>query len=125
MQLGGMQITQVFGGIYSSLTGSEQRPLCHYQVIVRQHKKATMVTINVLEFLTEIINYAAMTVYVNSHPLVAGNEFPVLLNWTDNTTAKAWIRKAALKSQIAKNLQQILCGIMVNNPLDVACQHIA
>ena len=63
-----------------------------------------MVTINVLEFLTEIINYAALTVYVKSHPLVVGHEYPVLLNWTDNTTVKDWISKVALKSQIAKNL---------------------
>ena len=78
-----------------------------------------------LEFLTEIVNYAALTVYVQAHPKAAGHQYPILLNWTDNTTAKAWIRKAALKSQVAKNLQYILCGLMINNPLGVTCHHIA
>ena len=56
------------------------KTLRHYQVMVQQQCEATMVTINVLEFLTEIINYATLTVYVKSHPLVAGHEYPVLLN---------------------------------------------
>ena len=51
--------------------------------------------------------------------------FPTLLNWTDNTTSKSWIKKAATKTMKGKALQRILCLIMINNPVGITAEHIA
>ena len=58
-------------------------------------------------------------------PSLYQHEFPLLLNWTDNTTAKSWIRKAATRTQKGKALQRILCGLMINNPIGIEAKHIA
>ena len=47
-----------------------------------------LVSINMLEFLVEIINYAAITLYFKNHQSYFKHEYPMLLNWTDNTTSK-------------------------------------
>ena len=91
--------------------------LRHFHILVREGTEDKLITINVLEFLTEIINYAAMTEFLQQNPGFARHSFPTLLNWTDNMTARSWVRKAALMSLIAKSLQRILCAMMINNPL--------
>ena len=84
-----------------------------------------MISINLLEFLVEIINYAAITILFQIHPELCKHLFPTLLNWTDNTTSKSWIKKAATKTVKGKALQRILCLIMINNPVGITVEHIA
>ena len=84
-----------------------------------------LVSINLLEFLTEIINYAAVTVLHHSDSSICLHRFPFLLNWTDNQVSKAWIKKAATKTSKGKALQRILCIIMLNNPVGIKADHIA
>ena len=78
-----------------------------------------------LEFVTEIINYAAITTHFKNHHSSLKNKYPMLLNWTDNTTSKAWLRKAATRTQKGKALQHLLCSMMINNPVGVKAEHIA
>ena len=78
-----------------------------------------------MEFLVEIINYVAITVLFQTHPELYKHLFPTLLNWTDNTTSKSWIKKEATKTFKGKALQQILCLIMINNPVRLSAEHIA
>ena len=84
-----------------------------------------LVSINLLEFVIEIINYAAISVLFAQQPSLCQHEYPLLLNWTDNTTAKSWIRKAATRTQKGKALQRILCSLMINNPIGIEAKHIA
>ena len=83
-----------------------------------------LVSINLLEFVVEIINYAAITVFFAENSSICAHEYPFLLNWTDNKTAKAWLRKAATKTEKGKSLQRILCSIMINNPMGVKLDYI-
>ena len=106
-------------------TWVRQLTLRHLQILVKSKAENKLITINVLEFLVEIINYAAMTTYVRSNPDTIPHPYPVLLNWTDNMSALAWIRKASLKSLMAKGLQRVLCTLMINNPLGLSSSHIA
>ena len=62
-----------------------------------------LISINLLEFVVEIINYAAITVLFRENPILCEHLFPLLLNWTDNKTAKAWIRKAATRTKKGKH----------------------
>ena len=61
-----------------------------------------LISINLLEFLVEIINYAAVTSLFNINPASCKNSYPILLNWTDNLTSKSWIKKAATKTAKGK-----------------------
>ena len=63
-----------------------------------------MVSINLLEFVVEIINYAAITLWFKLEPLSCPHSYPLLLNWTDNATSKTWLRKAATRTQKGKAL---------------------
>ena len=84
-----------------------------------------LVSINILEFAVEIINYAAVTLIFKNDPLLCQHSFPILLNWTDNTSSKTWLRKAATRTIKGKSLQQILCSLMINNPVGIKAEHIA
>ena len=108
-----------------------QFPLCirkltlwHFQILVKEKRGHELITINVLEFVTEIINFAAALTFHSLHPTWAGHPFPTLLNWTDNRTARAWLRKAALKSDMARRLQKILCSLMITPPLGLSGDYI-
>ena len=89
------------------------------------HVTNELVSINMLEFLVEIINYAAITLYFKNHQSYFKHEYPMLLNWTDNTTSKTWLRKAATRTQKGKALQHLLCSMMINNPVGIRAEYIA
>ena len=72
----------------------------------------------------EIINYAAVTILFQSNLTSCKNDYPILLNWTDNLTSKSWIKKAATKTVKGKALQRILCSLMINNPLGIIADYI-
>ena len=83
-----------------------------------------LVSINLLEFLTEIINFVAVSILFRADPSLCLQPFPVQLNWTDNQTSKAWIKKAATKTVKGKALQRILCCLMINNPVGLNADYI-
>ena len=84
-----------------------------------------LVSINLLEFVVEIINYAAITTFFKNEQSSVAHEFPILLNWTNNTSAKTWLRKAATRTKKGKSLQRLLCSLMINNPVGIKAEHIA
>ena len=63
-----------------------------------------LISINMSEFVDEIINYAAITVLFRENKNLCNHPFPLLLYWTDNTTSKYWIKKAATKTMKGKAL---------------------
>ena len=84
-----------------------------------------LVSINLLEFVVEIINYAAITLSFKDHQSEFKHKFPMLLNWTDNTSSKTWLRKAATRTDKGKALQRLLCSMMINNPVGIKAEYIA
>ena len=93
-------------------------------VIRKCQKTHEIVSINLLEFVVEIINYAAITVLFQKDSSLCSHQYPLLLNWTDNMTSKSWIKKAVTKTQKGKCLQHILCSLMINNPVGLRAEHI-
>ena len=83
-----------------------------------------LVSINLLEFLVEIVNYAALTELLRTNLISCNQPYPMLINWTDNKTAKAWLRKAASQTIKGIGLQRILCSIMINNPVFIKAEYI-
>ena len=51
-----------------------------------------LVSINILEFVVEIINYAAVSLLFKNDPSLCQHNYPILLNWTDNISSKTWLR---------------------------------
>ena len=84
-----------------------------------------LVSINLLEFVVEIINYVAITQLYKENPTLCNHSFPLLLNWTDNISAMTWLRKAATRTKKGKALQHLLCSLMINNPMGIKADHIA
>ena len=102
----------------------EIKALTLKNLVVTRRCKLTdrLISINLLEFVVEIINYAATTHLFNSTPSKFG--YATLLNWTDNKTAEAWIRKAATRTNKGKALQRTLCSLMINNPVSIKSDYI-
>ena len=66
-------------------------------MVTRKCKNTSkLISINLLEFVVEIINYAATTYLFKTYE--KEYEYATLLNWTDNRAAEAWIRNAATKT---------------------------
>ncbi len=67
-----------------------------------------VVLINVLEFVTMIINYIAALHVVRTSP-VTDNPHPVILNVTDNSSALSWTLHMCKQSKIGQMLAHFFC----------------
>jgi len=97
-----------------------QRTLIHK----KNNKDGLLVSINVLEFVTVIINYcAAYTVITTEN--ITDDPCPVVLNITDNTSAQNWTLHACKTSMIGQRLGRFFCGLLVGSPLGINSQWIS
>jgi hypothetical protein len=92
----------------------KQRTLLHKQ----DNKDGLLILINVLEFVTIIINYCA-TLHIVTTTLVTDDPYPVLLNVTDNASAQSWMTGACKKSKVGCMLARFFCLLMINSPLGI------
>ena len=88
-----------------------------YTVLTRDKITDKLVSINILEFVTEITNYSTLLVALSFNIAILNTNFPVVLNWTNNSTTKCWMIKAATKFEKAQSLQRIICYFMINSLL--------
>ena len=88
-------------------------------VKVKDHETGSLISINLLEYATIIITYAAATTALLQVPSLynSKNPYPTLLNLADNTSALSWMRKAANSTPSGRALSRILCDIQINNKL--------
>ena len=83
-----------------------------------------LISINVLEFITVIINYcAALHVFQTRH--VTDDPNPVLLNVTDNTSALNWTLHSCKTSKIGRMLARFFCSFLINSPLGINSEWIS
>lgn len=88
------------------------------------NKDGQLISINVLEFVTVIINYcAALHVILTEN--VTDDRYPVLLNVTDNMSALSWTTGACRKSRIGRLLARFFCSLLINSPLGINSQWIS
>jgi hypothetical protein len=100
--------------------GVKQRTLLHKQ----DNKDGLLILINVLEFVTVIINYCA-TLHIITTSLVTDDTYPVLLNVTDNASAQSWTTGACKKSKVGCMLARFFCSLMINSPLGINSKWIS
>jgi len=97
-----------------------QRNLKHKE----DNKDGLLISINVLEFVTVIINYCAALHFVTT-TLATDDPYPVLLNVTDNTSALSWTTGSCKKSKVGHLLAQFFCSLMINSPLGINSKWIS
>eukprot|EP00984_Skeletonema_dohrnii_P032689 scaffold27225_cov80-Skeletonema_dohrnii-CCMP3373.AAC.3 len=94
---------------------------------LRFHKNnsgGNLISINVLEYASVIINYAAMSFYFQHHHDPA-NPFPVALLYADNVAAEIWAMKGCKRSDKGRALGRLLCALMLNNPLGLSTARVS
>ncbi len=92
------------------------------------HKKdnadGLLISINVLKFVTVIINYCApLHMVLSKNP--TNNPYPVLLIVTDNASTLSWTTGACHKSRIGRLLACFFCSLLINSSLGINSQWIS
>ncbi len=83
-----------------------------------------LISINVLEFVTVIINYcAALHIFRTTN--ATEDPHPVLLNITDNASALSWTLHTCKRSRIGCLLARFFCSLLINSPLGINSQWIS
>jgi hypothetical protein len=90
----------------------------------RDNADGLLISINVLEFVTVIINYCAALHTVLTKKSMS-DPYPVLLNVTDNLSALSWTTGACRKSRIDHLLARFFCSLLINSPLGINSQWIS
>ena len=88
------------------------------------NEDGTLVSINVLKFVTVIINYLA-SVHVITTTNFTDDPHPVLLNVTDNMSALKWTTGACRKSSIGRRLARFFCSLLINAPVGINSKWIS
>ena len=103
----------------------EWSPEIRQRTIRFRHNNADgkLISINVLEYASVIINFAAMTLYFqqNQDP---SNPFPLALLFADNVSAEIWALKGCKSSLLGRALGRLLCALLINNPLGLSTARI-
>lgn len=89
----------------------------------RDNSDGKLISINVLEFASVIINFAAMSLYFQQHK-DAANPFPLALLFADNVSAEIWALKGCKNSLAGRALGRLLCTLLINNPLGLCTARI-
>ncbi len=95
-------------------------------MLLHKHDKADgqLISINILEFVTIIINYcAALHMVLSTNP--TNNPYSVLLNVTDNVSALSWTAVACFRSRICHLLARSFCLLLINLSLGINSQWIS
>ena len=105
----------------------QNKTLKAFTILVRDHATDELISINLLEFATAIINYAAATACCERDPtlLPPTNPYPVLLNHSDNESTNSWLRKTAYHSSKHRALSRILCSLRMDNPIGLNASYIS
>ncbi len=90
----------------------------------KDNKDGQLISINILEFVTVIINYFA-SLHVFMMRSIMNDPHPVLLNMTNNASALSWINHTCRNSKLGRLLAQFFCSLLINSPLGINSQWIS
>jgi len=85
----------------------------------------SLVSINMLEYAALIIGLAGAIVCWEALPMADRPPFPMLLSWTDNTTAESWTRKiAGMRGPQGRGLARIFAHILMFSAVGVRAAYV-
>jgi hypothetical protein len=87
-----------------------QRTLLHN----KNNKDGKLISINVLEYVTVIIDYCASLETIRTTSFTT-DPHPVVLNMTDNTSALSWTLHTCKQSKIGRRLARFFCSLLINS----------
>jgi hypothetical protein len=90
----------------------------------KDNKDGQLILINVLKFVTVIINYCA-SLHMFMTRSIKTDPHPVLLNVTDNASALSWTNHTCRKSKLGRLLAQFFCSLLIDSPLGINSQWIS
>jgi hypothetical protein len=90
----------------------------------KDNKDGRLISINVLEFVTVIINYCTL-LHVVMMTSTSNDPYPVLLSVTNNASALSWTTGACRKSRIGRLLAHFFCSLMIGSPLGMNSKWIS
>jgi hypothetical protein len=90
----------------------------------KDNKDGSLISINVLELVTVIINYCA-SLHVVTTMSASNDPYPVLLNMTNNALALSWTTGACRKSRISRLLAHFFCSLMIGSLLGMNSKWIS
>ena len=83
----------------------------------KAHFNGEIISINLLQYIVVIINYAICSFLFTANNLNNEYKYQTLLNWSDNRSAIAWTKQAAISTAGGKALACIFCSLFINNDL--------
>jgi hypothetical protein len=90
----------------------------------KDNKDGRLISINVLEFVTIIINYC-MSLHAVRTTSASNDPYPVLLNMTNNASALSWTTGTCKKSRISYLIARFFCSLMIGSPLGINSKWIS
>ena len=77
-----------------------------------------LISINVLEYASELVNYATLYHYYLNNP-DPSNPYPVVLMNVSNTAAEFWVKKSCNSSLDGQGLSRLQCAMTISNPVGI------
>jgi hypothetical protein len=77
-----------------------------------------LISINVLVFITVMINYIA-ALHIVQMSTVTDDPYPVILSITDNSSALSWTCHTCKRSRVGRLLACFFCPLLINSPLGI------
>ena len=102
----------------------KNKTLKAFQVVAKIDRDV-FISINLLEYVTIIILYAAATQLVRDRDMFFPHKYPIIRIMSDNTSAVAWTRKVAISTEAGKALGRIFSYLQINNNLGIKADHVA
>lgn len=91
---------------------------------LKDNRKKDLISINVLEFLTVIIDYCAAHTVITTQN-VTDDPHPVLLSMADNTSAHSWTTHTCKGSMLGRLLAKFFCMLLMDYKLGINSEWIS
>ena len=89
---------------------------------IKDNKGGNLLSINILEYLVVIIDYAASQAAIAINP--PADENPTLLNRVDNTSAHSWSTKGCIQTKEGKALSRLYCFLLIDSSTNLESKWI-
>ena len=78
---------------------------------LKENGGGNLISINILEYLVVIIDYAASQAAIALEPLK--DEYPTILNRVENKSSHTWSTKGCIQTKEGKSLSRLLCFLLI------------
>ena len=92
-------------------------------IYVRKNKEGKLISINVLDYIAILVNYAAECHFFHNNP-DPSDPFSVALFYADNAVSESRMEMACNSSLSGRAISRLQCVMMMNNSVGIHTAHI-